>query len=466
MRELSKTLTRRSFAVNRMRNLIAVLAIALTAILFTSVTTIGIGTVQSLSLTMQMLKLSRADAELHNMTEEQFKALQSADFIKEAGLRMPVGWLTNTSRHNVEFDVMDETEAMLVFAFPSHGRFPQAENEIVTSDRALRDLGVEPEIGAEVTAAFTAHGKEYVLPMVVSGWYQAVNDQVSYMVAGTGFRDANPDIFQNTYGQDGELAGVYFSDIIVTSTLRLQERLDDFSRSQGGDPDDMEAENFLPGIVNRMKHPPIGGTVLAPGAFFLMLFIFCGYLLIYNVFDIAVMQDIRQYGLYRTIGMSRRQVRQLINRQALRLTCMGLPIGLLAGFFIGKSSLPVIMSVFAMEYSNIAVDVSPSPLIFAGAAALTALTVFLSTRKPIRAAADIPPIEAFRYVEQDTGQKTTRHSRETAGVFQMARANLARNKRRSAFIVVSLMLCVVLFNCVETAAASLDVDKQIARIFP
>ena len=37
--------------------------------------------------------------------------------------------------------------------------------------------------------------------------------------------------------------------------------------------------------------------------------------------------DIRRYGLYRTIGMSRKQVRRLINRQALWLACIGIPWG-------------------------------------------------------------------------------------------------------------------------------------------
>ena len=38
-----------------------------------------------------------------------------------------------------------------------------------------------------------------------------------------------------------------------------------------------------------------------------VLFMFCGYLLIYNVFEIAVTNDIRQYGLLRTVGTTSRQ---------------------------------------------------------------------------------------------------------------------------------------------------------------
>lgn len=145
MKEMLNTLTKRSFAAGRVRNLVAVLAIALTAVLFTSVTTIGMGTLESLSLTMQMLKMSSGDAEVKNMTAEQFEALQKEPFVKKAGLRMSVGFLSNTKYHNVEFDVMDETEAELTFSAPTHGEYPKAENEVVTSDRALRALGAEPE---------------------------------------------------------------------------------------------------------------------------------------------------------------------------------------------------------------------------------------------------------------------------------------------------------------------------------
>ena len=460
-KNMLNTLARRSLSAGRIRNLIAVLAIALTAVLFTSVTTIGLGTYESLTLSMQLLKGSKSDGDFRNMTAEQFKALSDADFIREYGLRMPVGFLTNTDRHNIELDVMDETEAELLFCNPSHGSMPQSADEIVTSDLALRNLGAEPKVGETVTIEFTAHGKDYSMDMVVSGWYEATNDQTSTMVAGTAFREANPDLFRYTYQNDREIAGTYWSDIIASGTVGLLDNMKNWSRSVGGDPEDMEAPNYLPGIVNEMTNQSIDPSILAMGTVFVILFIFCGYLLFYNVFDIAVMQDIRRYGLYRTIGMSRKQVKRLINRQALWLSCIGIPLGLIIGFFIGRAALPTVMETFSTEYKNIAVNVTPSPIIFIGVALLAALTVFVSTRKPVRKAANIPPIEAFRYVESDTARRSTRRSAPGASLPRLAWSNLGRSRRRTAFIIVSLMLCVVLLNCVGTAAQSVDVEKQV-----
>lgn len=460
MKNMLDTLARRSFAASRLRNCIAVLAILLTAVLFTTVTTIAMGAVESMTLTMQMLKGSRSDGDIRNMTQQQFDALAEADFIQSYGLRMPVGFLTNTTRHNIEFDVMDQTQAELTFCMPSHGRTPQTADEIVTSDAALRDLGVEPAVGQTVTVAFAAHGREYRLELTVAGWFEATNEQVSMMWAPAAFRDRYPEIFQYTYDRDGEVAGVYYSDFIARSTAGLQRQLDDWVLRMGGEPDSTDARG-LSAAVNTMTNPALEpGTILLI-ALVLVLFVFCGYLLIYNVFDIAVMQEIRRYGLYRTVGMSSRQVRRLIDRQALWLACVGIPLGLAAGYGAGRAAPPAVMGILASSYENVAVTVQPSPVIFAGAAVLTALTVFISTRKPVRVAANTPPIEAFRYVEAPVGRAAARRSKAPATMLRLAWANLGRNRRRTAFIAASLTLCVVLLNSVGVAAASVDVEKQV-----
>ena len=72
--------------------------------------------------------------------------------------------------------------------------------------------------------------------------------------------------------------------------------------------------------------------------------------------------------------------------------------------------------MLAVSYQNIAVNVTPHPLIFVAAAVLAALTVFLSTRKPARVAANIPPIEAFRFVEGEAKQTENRKSAESASL--------------------------------------------------
>ena len=332
----------------------------------------------------------------------------------------------------------------------------------MATDAALLALGVAPEVGAEILIEFSAHGKEYTLPMVVSGWYKALNGQMSVVWAGTAFRDAYPEIFRYTYREDRELAGTYFSDFTVYSAAGLEGKLKELVYELGGVSGDAGAPDYLQAVVNQVTNGRLSPFQIAAVAFFGLLFMACGYLLIFNVFDIAVMQDIRRFGLYRTIGMSRKQVRGMVNRQAFWLSCMGIPIGLLIGFFAGRAALPLMMSMVATEYRYLSADVSPSPLLFVIAAALTGLTVFCSTRKPVRVAANTPPIEAFRYVESVGGRRASRKSALGADIRRLAWSNLGRNRRRTVFIMLSLMLCVVLLNCAGTAADSMDVEKETA----
>lgn len=60
-------------------------------------------------------------------------------------------------------------------------------------------------------------------------------------------------------------------------------------------------------------------------------------------------------------------------------------------------------------------------------------------------AAKVSPVEAAKYTEGMTGKKKKRHSRG-AKVYQMAFANLGRNKKKTILVVVSLTLSVTLLN--------------------
>ena len=81
--------------------------------------------------------------------------------------------------------------------------------------------------------------------------------------------------------------------------------------------DDREAENYVRIAPTPSATQSDGNLVvwLAAGVFGI-LFMFCGYLLIYNVFDMGVTNDVRQYGLLRTIGMTPKQVKGLVRKQA------------------------------------------------------------------------------------------------------------------------------------------------------
>lgn len=460
--EVIKRLSKRYFKKNRIRNLAAILAIMLTAFLFTSITSLVFSMSSSIQLSMQMQKGSKADGDIRYLTEEQYQELQNSDFIKEAGCRRFVGFASNASGHMVEINYADPVQQELTFCTPTHGKAPKKANEIATTDRALEALGVKAKVGETVPVEFTLRGKTYQYEMVVSGWWEAANDTGSLMIISEQFLKDNPDFFINTYAKDREIAGTYMADVVLKDKRHIQKQLQEFALSVGGEPEQMNAGNYIACSQNQ-----VGNAMLQPGMMmsaivFVLLFVVSGYLLIYNVFDISVMQDVRQYGLLRTIGTSTRQIKKIVNRQAIWLTLIGLPLGLIFGFLVSKMLLPVVMKFFQANSLN-AMKVSVSPFIFLIASVFTIFTVIISTRKPAKKAAKISPLEAIRYTGQEN--KKTKKTKRTHGakLSYMAFSNLGRNKRRSVFIVLSMLLCIVLFNSIIVITQSMDEEKWISR---
>lgn len=193
------------------------------------------------------------------------------------------------------------------------------------------------------------------------------------------------------------------------------------------------------------------------GAVIVMLL--TGYLIIYNVFQISVAGDVRFYGLLKTIGTTGRQIRRIVRWQALLLSGIGIPIGLIFGYLTGNLLMPVIMA----NLDDATVYRSANPVIFIGAALFALVTVFISCFLPARRAAKVSPVEAVRYTEQSRTKKKKKKSRNRNRLFQMAWANLMRNKLKTILVVLSLALSIVMLNGVYGFTRGFSMDGFLEK---
>ena len=102
-------------------------------------------------------------------------------------------------------------------------------------------------------------------------------------------------------------------------------------------------------------------------------------------------------------------------------------------------------------------------MIFIGSALFAMVTVLLSCNKPAIAAAKITPVEAVKWSGVDQGY--TRKQKRTNGskLYQMAFANLGRNRKRTIIAVLSMSLSLVLMNTVFCLANSFDMNKFVSH---
>lgn len=199
-------------------------------------------------------------------------------------------------------------------------------------------------------------------------------------------------------------------------------------------------------------------TVAAAIAF--LLLVFCtGYLIIYNIFQISVSNDIRFYGMLKTIGTTPRQLKRIVRLQSFYLSLVGIPLGCLLGYGVGALLVPTVLS--SSRILNAAATVSTSPVIFIGSALFALVTVFFSCARPARTAARLAPVEALRYTEQGAGKRKNRASRG-AKISQLAYANLGRSRTKTILVVLSLSLTVVLLDCVITFVGGFDMEKYLS----
>ena len=459
-----KKLANRSFRSNKMRNVIAVIAISLTTFLFTAVLTIGMGASGTLEYSMAKLMGSSADALVQGLSEEQFQQLKQNAMFEKVGCWIPVEIMTNTNRRVAEVDYADQTQLEIRMLTPRTGSAPQKANEVLVSANILKDLNIEEKIGAEIPVELKVRQSDqvYHFDMIVSGIYDTPNEKSESVIVSKAFLEENAEMMSDiAQGRVG--CGIYTADVVMRDSYMVKDRISELVRNIGGNPDDVNAANAVRVAPNPIVSNESGLMMWLVAGVFGILFMFCGYLLIYNVFEIAVTNDIRQYGLLRTVGTTSQQIKRLVNRQALYLFLIGTPLGLLLGTLLGRSILPAALQIFAVDFSggNIEVGTLPYLGIIAGAILFSGLTVYISTRKSVKKASRVSPIEAIRYVEQDAVSIKRKKTNTGAVIPRMAKANLQRNKRRTVFIVISLTLSIVLLNSVFIFSGSFDEDVYI-----
>ncbi|MGM9589278.1 MAG: ABC transporter permease [Faecousia sp.] len=462
-----RRLSFKTLLASRKRNLIAIAAIVLTTLLFTSLFTI----VLSINETSQNYQFRSVGTYAHgsfkDVDETQIQVLSAHPKVKATGRRTVIGICTSGvfAKDYGEVSFMDDNTAKWGYATPTVGRTPNSGKEIAMDTKALALLGVAPELGAEVTLTYTLADKEQMGRDVTDtftlvGWWEydellAVHffnvsedyaKQIEAMAVADGMNPFRTDM-----------------SVMLPSSLNIEEQLTQIGEECGYDVGD-KAGQLRIGVnwgytTTQLADSMDAGGILAVIAV-MVIVTFTGYLVIYNIFQISVAGDIRYYGLLKTIGVTPRQLRRIIRQQALMLGSIGIPVGLGLGYGVGILAVPVTLStsIYGGKYTTVSV----SPWIFLGAAVFALLTVLLSCSRPGKVAGSVSPVEAVRYTDVRQNGRKLRASRQVTP-FSMARANLGRSGKKTALVIVSLSLAVVLLNLLTTFVTGFDMDKYLSQ---
>lgn len=469
-RKIIRHLSWKSLSANRTRNIVAICAIALTALLFTSLFTIAL----SINEGFQQANFRQVGGYAHGsfkrMTEEQYNALKEDPLIAEQGLSRFLGAPSEPpfNKSITEIRSADENYAKFSFATPTTGRLPEEGTDEAAMDTSVLELlGVEPELGKKITLTFDVganSAKQTTQTFTLCGWWE--KDEA--MPASEVFipNSRVDEVLAEVGGVTDNMTGTWNMDVMLESdSAHIDADMQQILADNGYQSEDVAAANYIDygvnwGYTGANLAENFDPTTAIFIVVMLLLILFTGYLIIYNVFQISVAGDVRFYGLLKTIGTTPRQIRRMIRQQALLLSVVGIPIGLVLGWLVGKALVPVVIS----QLDGVSSVTSTSPWIFVGSALFALVTVFISCLRPGRMAGRVSPIEALRYTES-SGRTKGKRTKKKVSIFSMAWANLGRSRGKTFITIVSLALAVVLFQLVVTFVNGFDMDRYVSRSF-
>ena len=456
-----QVLSQRLFQKNKGRNLVAILAILMTTMMFTALFTLA----QSMSenLVAMTFRQTGYDAQVSfkSIKPEQAKILAGHPNVKEVGESTVLGLAENKALagKQVEIRQADDSYANHSFSMPTTGHMPINKNEAALDTLTLKRLGIEPKLGEKVTLE----------------WRKDLSDPEAEKISSTftlcGFWEGNESVYagmawvskdyveamvENGDAEvpDGNVFGLHMAQVTLHSDRNIEKNINQVLSDTG--------LTDLKYHVNLAYLPEMGATALQetlPMYLGMILVFIAGYLIIYNIFQISVTADVQFYGKLKTLGTTEKQIKKLIYGQSGRLCLIGIPAGLILGWLLGMVLVPAFTGIIEGES-----HVSASPLIFIGSTVFAWFTVLISCMRPARLAGKVSPVEALRMSDADGKSKKTRRKKENASLSSMAWANLGRNKKRTVTVICSLTLALVLLSCFYAKNAAFDMEKYLADL--
>ncbi len=460
-KSIIRTLTNRSFKANKTRNWIAVFAIVLTTLMFTSLFVLS----QSMVETMRNMNFQQAGSNSHlssgTMTDAAVEKIIAHEAVRDYGKSTIIGIAENKelTGRQVEIRYADENYARSSFSYPTTGTMPVQVREIALDTITLDKLGLPYELGQEITFEWRKDltSDEYTAStFVLSGYWDGNSAAMASMawVSEAFVQSRCAGIDQEAQLACGQVLGTVMLHLDLYSDSNLEGAAEQILTDTGLSDVSLPSNAAYDAAMNRN----IIHEVL-PMAICMILVFASGYLIIYNIFQISVASDIRFYGRLKTLGTAKRQIKKMIYGQANRLSLIGIPIGLVIGYLLGAMLVPIMITGTTKE-----AKAAVNPYIFIGSAMFAYLTVLISCMKPAKIAGKVSPMEALRYT--DTGTASKRKIKKSAGgasIPKMALANLGRNKKRTITVICSLTLGLVLLSCVYAKNASFDIDKYLSQ---
>lgn len=315
------------------------------------------------------------------------------------------------------------------------GRFPEKKGEVALENWLLYKINKDAKPGETIKVG----SKEYVLVGIL-------NDTFKSQISGEG------QIISASSNESSNRK-------VLLAELKVNRKLGENIKEMKGLSDEksvIENSNLLALQGAGFPKELLGALVVIIG-----IVVFATIAVIYNAFQISVVERVKQFGLLRAVGTTPRQIRKIILREATFLALIGIPIGLCCGIgalygidiafkIIGKGQLVLIQPKVTLDVLIISIIVG-------------LISIYVSAMLPAIFAGKISPLVAISSRSSISKENIKKRKSLIIGrIFgfagTLASKNIKRNRKRYRTTVFSIIISVALFI---TFKAFMDMSLNI-----
>ncbi|WP_099203127.1 ABC transporter permease [Miniphocaeibacter massiliensis] len=449
---------------NKTRSILVILSIILTTILLTSIGTFMYAAIKNQADTADKLYGSYYGI-FKRVTDNEITEMERKNAYTDIGKTAFAGSVDSNSSISLVYNDKTTNKLTNIEDKLKEGSFPNKNNEITGSKELFKELGFsDVKIGDTITlnSRFDNNSKFEEKEFVISGLLNNENIEIrdkSYVAY------VSEEFYENE-SQGNNIYSAYFriNENIEINGNNQEEVIKDLGKDLSLEENQVDVNNFYLMFTLQPKTDLIVGVIVVA-----LLVIIFSIIVIYNIFQIGILQKVQEYGKIKALGATKKQLKKIVVKEGMSLAFIAIPIGLLLGVFVGTNILNFIMdesskNPLAMVANSKINYVSVYMLlILVVVSILVLITVRISLIKPTRIVSKIFPIEAIRYQGTRKVTKIKRKGKKTLRLKNIIFSNFSANKTRTIKTIFTMGLSCVLFVVIANIAGNFDAEFEAKK---
>ncbi len=452
--KVCRTLASRDLRFHPVKYILLSCAAMMTAALYTFVFLLGSSVEEAYLLNYQYSYGSTSHILYTGLTEKQADTLSGNGSIKSTVRLSSIGQLSDPiiGQRNIKLAVTDRAYAQTVLSVPTKGRLPIKRGEIALDEFTMDSLGVPHEEGSPVSLQWTdPDGKEHKTTFTLCGWWASPTNftEACAWITKEEAKELLPDY-------NKENAHNVTLGVTLHQPKNLEKQADSILNEQG-----VAGCSYTTNLAYQDARMEMAEQQARPYYMPVLLVVLCGYLMVYSIVHVTADKDRLFLADLKSMGMTPRQIRQLLLNQGILVSLLGMFPGWAIGFVLHYFITGRV--VIGMEENPALYFLSWQP--FAAAFLCTMATVLLAYLLPFIRLSPMTPAEMLCSISGRLPKKKTT-SYEPMTLKQLAFRTLGKNRWRTLLSVVSLLLAVLLLNSVWIRYISVKEDLYLSAMFP